>query len=265
MSRFAEDTAVERVGGGQYRAHITDRWSIGSGPNGGYLSAILVRAMQASVADADHALRVFNVHFLAPPTWGDADVLVSVERAGRTLTSVTARIVQSGRPLVVAMAAFGASRTSPEFATHDALPYALPSAGAPAPLAEVPDGVPAIAQRYGYEIVDDPRITGEPVLGGWLRLEDGAPFDTAGVVAAADAWLPVAGLHLPDPVLVPTVELTVYVRRALPPEGIGEHIATRLRSSLVAEGYVEEDGELWDARGELVAISRQLSVVRPVR
>ena len=39
-------------------------------------------------------------------------------------------------------------------------------------------------------------------------------------------------------------------------------IAASFRTKFLCDGYFEEDGELWDSTGRLVALSRQLAVTR---
>ena len=56
---------------------------------------------------------------------------------------------------------------------------------------------------------------------------------------------------------VPTVEFTVHMR-GVPAPG---PIACRFRSHVVQGGFWEEDGEMWDSQGQLVAMSRQLALV----
>ncbi len=57
---------------------------------------------------------------------------------------------------------------------------------------------------------------------------------------------------------VPTIELSVNVRK-IPDTLILKAI---FKSRFISSGLVEEDGELWDTTGELVAISRQISKYR---
>jgi acyl-CoA thioesterase len=54
-----------------------------------------------------------------------------------------------------------------------------------------------------------------------------------------------------------TIELTVYVR-ARPAPG---WLACRVSTRYVIEGYHEEDFEIWDSAGQLVAQSRQLALL----
>jgi acyl-CoA thioesterase len=54
-----------------------------------------------------------------------------------------------------------------------------------------------------------------------------------------------------------TVELTVYLRARPAPGWLAYRMATRY----LADGYFEEDAEIWDSAGRLVAQSRQLGLV----
>ena len=50
---FDADTAVTPLGEDRYGVTLLDRWNIVDGPNGGYLAAIMTRAMSETVAEPD--------------------------------------------------------------------------------------------------------------------------------------------------------------------------------------------------------------------
>ena len=57
MTAFDAATETTPAGDGLHTAVCDTAWSAPRGPNGGYLAAIVLRAMQAEVADPDRAPR----------------------------------------------------------------------------------------------------------------------------------------------------------------------------------------------------------------
>ena len=75
----------------------------------------------------------------------------------------------------------------------------------------------------------------------------------------ADAWFPAPWPRLAELAPAPTIDLTVHFRTALPlPDSL---LLGRFTSSLVRDGFFDEDGELWTPDGTLVAQSRQLGLL----
>jgi acyl-CoA thioesterase len=99
------------------------------------------------------------------------------------------------------------------------------------------------------------RLTEKSELKGWIRFKDGRPFDQLSILLLADSF--------PPPVLasqgviawIPTIEMSVNIR-SLPK---AKWLRCIFCSRFINSGFVEEDGELWDENGEIVAISRQIS------
>ncbi|MBV9953602.1 MAG: thioesterase family protein [Acidimicrobiia bacterium] len=263
-ARFDTDTAVVPNGDGSYAARMDGGWWIQRGPNGGYVAAVLVQALTASVDDRDRPLRSLTVHYLAPAVEGPVEVEVSTDRNGRTIRFVSARMLQGERLIAIARAAYAVPNPAgPAFADATFPAYAPPSDddGRSQPVGIVP-----MRDRYDYSHVlgapwDGPSSQAE--TGGWIRLREPRPYDAALVVALTDAWYPAIFTRVQEPMGVPTIDLTVHIRsvdalRLMRPE---DWMAVRFRTTVASEGFLEEDGELWTPDGTLVAHSRQLGLI----
>jgi acyl-CoA thioesterase len=264
-TEFDRATAVDPLGDGAWATAIDAGWFAGRGPNGGYLAAAVLRAMVAELDDDAREPRSLTCHYLRPPAAGPARIDVTVERSGRATSTLTARLAQDGRACVLGVAAFGID-----------VPARADYAGAP-PAVPAPDEVPAADNRAsGLQIVSRfevrPALGGamfagadEALTGGWLRFSEPRRTDAIALAMFADAWFPAPWVRLRGPVSAPTIDLTVHFRgpraaRALAP---GEPVLAVFRSTTAADGFFEEDGELWTRDGVLLAQSRQLALLEP--
>src|SRR3954470_12484666 len=106
MSKFERDTSVSEVEAGVFEGHVNRDWWIVFGPNGGFLAAMLVKAMGASVQDDTRMARSLTIHYTAAPVEGPVRILTTIERAGRSLTTLSARMEQGDRLIALAIGAF---------------------------------------------------------------------------------------------------------------------------------------------------------------
>lgn len=264
MTRFATDTAVSARGAGLYDATIDRGWWIERGPNGGYLAAIVLRAVLAEAGSDERRPRSMTLHYLRPPTEGPCEVEVIVERAGRGLSTVSARLRQAGRDCVLALVALGVDRPGPSL--HDHGPPDAPAAADVPPPSDRTTVGPDIPFRHRFELRPTlgtlPFQPGpEALTGGWIRAADDDAVDEVLLAALTDSWPPAVFSKLELPVGVPTVELTIHFRNA-PPRAPGWCLV-RFRTREASEGYLEESGEVWSVDGRLLAESRQLAVLLP--
>jgi acyl-CoA thioesterase len=266
VNAFAAATAVTPAGDGLYTADISPDWWVFTGPNGGYVASVVLRAMTERVGDAQRPARSLTVHYLRPAKAGAAEVRTSVARAGRSLSTVTAELYQGGERVALATAAFAAAREG-GWAFHDAVapavprPADLPTIGLPTPV------MPPIAHRFEYR-----PVTVDPVFGGapradvtsWLRLREPAPYDPVLLATVSDAHAPAVFVKATAPLATATVDLTVHFRTAAAAGHATGWCLGAFRSTVAADGYVEEDGEMYAEDGTLLAQSRQLAVLVPL-
>ena len=265
MSGFAEATAVRPAADG-YDVMIDGAWSTPRGANGGYLAAMMLRALAGAVDD-DKPPRSLTCHYLRVPDVGPAEISVTLERSGRAISTLSARMTQDGEPCVLAVAAFGVELDS-----------ALDYADLPRPTVAPPDGppesvhpkAPPIAHRFdGWPVVGPALFSGadDATTGGWLRTNPPSPADAFAIAQYTDAWLPAPWTRLARPAMAPTIDLTIHFRRTLPWAGADPPapILLQVSSTTSAEGYFEEDAGDLGAHGTLLAQSRQLALLRPLR
>lgn len=262
MSSFREDTAVVRTPDGAYEAQISEGWWVVRGPHGGYLASILLRALTETVGDEDRSPRSLTVHYAAAPKVGPVRIETEVIRSGRSLSTVSARMTQDGKSVAVAVAAFSTPWSGFDY-TDVTMPETIPpDQGFPVHEAE---GVPPfIKQFHMMGTFGAVPFSGaeRAKLGGWFRLAEPNVADPVVVATLMDAWPPVVFPVATEPLVAPTVDLTIHFRSPLPHPGAepDDYYLGVFWSHLARDGFFEEDGELWSKDGVLLAQSRQLAL-----
>ncbi|MEE9415919.1 MAG: thioesterase family protein [Acidimicrobiales bacterium] len=256
---FDTETAVRLVEPGRWTTDVSDRWNIGDNPNGGYLVTSVLRAMSELSSHTDPL--TVTTHFLRPGSALEAGIVeAELIRTGRTLSTLRGRLVQNGKGRVEVLAAFTDLSTSDEPLVTIAPPDLPP----------VEDCVERSGLEQGVDlpIMDRTNVrlhpsqaqagaAGEPVVSGWIRFVDGREPDTLSLLLFADAFPPSLFGTLGYVGWVPTVEMTVHIRRRPAPGWIrGRFEATDLTG-----GRVIESGQLWDSTGALVAQTRQIGLL----
>jgi acyl-CoA thioesterase len=261
VASFVVDTAVEDLGGGSFRGHVSADWFTPRGANGGYLAAVVLRAIMAAEIDAARAPRSLTLHYLRPPGPGDVEIVVTEERRGGSVSTYSARMEQDGRLCVLALAAL-----SQDFDSSLNYGPSMPDVAPPNGLASRKGDpkLPPIARRFATQgAVGYAPFSGGPeaLSGGWIAFDDdeASPLDAPALAMLSDAWLPSMFVLVQDFIGVPTIDLTIHFRART--EGRTGPALAIFRSRSSAEGFFEEDGELWSEDGTLLAQSRQLGPV----
>ena len=261
MTRFERDTAVTPLGDGRYEATVSPDWRIVRGTNGGHLAAMLLRAMSATIDDPSRTPVTYTAHFARVPKETTVEIETTVERTGRTVSNVSARMLQDGKVQVVGLAAYSTARTGPDFAD-----LSMPEAPRPEDLDQAADrGDFPFGHHFDFRQVppSDPSRA-EVML--WMRLREPQPLDHPVIVQLADAWAPAVFVKLGaggGGAGVPTIELTCHFREPLPLAGARDddwYLAV-FRTLTSRAVFIEEDGWLWSRSATLVAQSRQCALL----
>ena len=274
---FDRGIAVTAQADGAYAADLDGGWVVGGGVNGGYLLAVIGNAVRTRLLESGH-VDPFSVsaHYLSASVPGPAVVETELVRAGGRFSTVAATLVQHVDgvriPRISALATYGdldAAHDADTDAAAAALHLALPAPELPpreecVRSSDAPKEFKKVApllDRFGT-LLDPPTATwaiGKPsrkgLIQGWFELADHRPLDPLALLMVVDALPPVT-FDLGMPGWAPTLELTAHVR-AKPAPGWA---IVRHYTRTVAGGLFEEDCEVWDSTGRLVAQSRQLAL-----
>jgi acyl-CoA thioesterase len=277
-TKFDRDTAVWREAGSEraqlgqqtvFGAEVAPDWRAGRGPHGGYLAAMLLRALVESVADDTRAPRSLTIHYARAPEPGPVRISTVLEREGRSLSTLSARMHQGQELIALVLSAFSLPWGGPEI--DDGL---MPEVAPPDPSREgvklIEHGGPEFAKR----IVLQPRMEGRPFADtgqpmeilGWIGLAEPRPIDALSLAFFSDALIPAPFMRLTEFAAVPTIDLTVHFRAHMPrkPDPDPRELClARAQTELIHDGFFVEDGAIWAPDGALLAQSRQLAIVIP--
>jgi acyl-CoA thioesterase len=260
---FDADTEVKVLGEGRFGISIGERWWVEKGPNGGYIAAIVLRAIQ-KMAGPERAPRSLTVHFPRSPAAGAAEISVAVEREGGRASFLSARLEQDGRLQATALAVLAEDWDATGYSEVE-MPEVEPPGELYEPDPAIAPGVPTMFQNYSVRpaLGDSAFSGGPPYSGVWLRAREPRLLDAPLATAILDAWFPAPFVRIESAAPAPTIDYTVHFRAPLPPAGASaeDPFLAVFKSGLARDGFFEEDGELWSADGTLLAQSRQLALL----
>jgi acyl-CoA thioesterase len=260
MHTFDRGIAVTRQDQGAYRGTVSADWSINENPNGGYLMALCARAALAE--SQKPSLSIFTTAFLSRCAPGEAEIQVTPLGASARFERCRVDLFQEGELRTSTLGTFTDRGSRSGGSRLEAGPPDLAPAEACVPIPEMP----GYTLFRHLDVRLDPAcagwMSGEPAerseIQGWVRFRDDRPPDEGTVLLFADAFPPAVLASHGMVAWVPTLECSVNLRQI--PES--PWLKGRFRSRFLHQGMVEEDGELWDETGALIALSRQIAQFR---
>ena len=242
---------------------LDGRWHITGHLNGGYLAAVCGQIAVEAIGSGTPF--TISTHYLAPARGaGPADAEVQLLREGR-LSTARVSLSRDGVLLLESLVTVGTPKA------HEALREDAPVPDFPAWEDCVDSGSSPFAEQPGNEVLRhvelhlDPAhasaIAGGPplekaVVRGRIAYRDGSPAD---VFLATAAW----DLMPPTPWFVHlwTGTPTVAAQVVLWPGELQGPLVLEARAETIRDGVADETARIWDARGHLVASSRQTVIL----
>ena len=268
---------------GRYRGCVDQRYFTARGPNGGYLLAIVIKALLEHVDPAStRQLRRLTIQYHHTPSAGELGVRVSLTKAGKLIVQCEATAEQDRRPILKVLATLSTRDLS---CSGEKDSVVAPDAGAPpstdAPSVTLeryrPDGTRwlrvhdrmppihhqvKIAPIFGNYFGTPARKGNGGGAGGWVYVP-GQRLDEPYVLLLADLWLPASFSLVDGPARAPTIELSVNLR-PLPPGGLAPQPVLACHEATACQGgFVEETGALFLANGKPLATFEQSALLLP--
>lgn len=266
MHQFDSDTCPVHGSDGKLTLDISDKWSINSTPNGGYIMALMTRAMEPEIEN--HIVKnpgacIVTANYLARCACEPAVILVETMGESRHFIRRQARLIQKDTEKIRAMATFLKPAETQLSSRHESEPE---------PVAPWEECAP-IPPMEGYTLFDqvemrlDPACTGwvknqlsrRSVMKGWIGFKQSRCIDPPAVTLFADCFPPPVFTSQGMAPWIPTIEYSVNIRQMPATPRLKCIFTTRFISS----GLLEEDGEIWDEKDNLVALSRQIAKYHP--
>jgi acyl-CoA thioesterase len=261
-AEFDRDIALEQTSKHEYAAHLPAGWVVGAGVNGGFLLAAMGHAVRRAEGHPDPF--TMSAYYLSASRPGPAVITTRVIREGRSVSTLAVDLSQEGSHRITALATYGDLDALPHDVETTATEPDLPPRDQCVGIGEAPEEfrrtAPPLLSRF--HLLFDPATAGWAVgkpsggamIQAWFRLNGEREPDPLALLLAVDA-MPPTTFELGRFGWAPTLELTVHVR-ARPAPG---WLKLRHETRNLAGGMFEEDAQVWDSAGRLVAQSRQLA------
>lgn len=242
---------------------LPEGWGQGRALFGGLTAAIAWQHAHLGASSEQH-LRALTVSFVAPVQPGTATLKRRILREGKNVTQIAVDIEQAGEVVLAALASYGRSRPSRVRVVD------LPSAHVP-PREQGPafppiDILPEFTSHFDYRVsLGGLPFTGNASreFGGWMRFRaEQQPMTIGLLLGMVDAWPPAVLPHLTAPAPASSLTWTIEFPEPLDNQ-LNSHDWWQYAAYIdyANEGYGHTHAHIWDAAGNLVAISRQTVTV----
>jgi acyl-CoA thioesterase len=251
------------------KGFITNKYSIGDAPNGGYLMAMGISAIRQSIPFRDPLS--ITAHYISKTLENiDADFEVKILNIGKSTSTAEVSIIQENKLKCKFIGIFGTINKFKGL-THmnceaPQLPKVEECIDASKQIRKSFGDKLNIAQEFDMYLPKDDHFLNSSLkakkgniaaLNGWIKFADNRPLCLRSLSFFCDA-LPPASLNLHASGWIPTMEYTVHFW-GRPIENT-KYFRAKLYSNIIQNGNLEEICEIWSEDGSLLlAKSRQLA------
>jgi len=254
---------VTQQAAGHYIAALHPAIGVMGNPNGGYVLGLATKALYLH-NPGQHLVSITCYFLAAPKSEHNIDIYIQALRQGRSVSYWSIDIYQAGKHCHRITASMSPDLGfSPENHMAIQAPEILPAEACE----------PITLPRFAKGLSESIRYLMEPALiqdiknlpsdrqhlDAWMGFNDSADIKVWHILFFLDAMFPPIFLVKGIIGWVPTLELTVQLRNMPTSKLVQCHFKTQT----LTHGILEEDGQMWDQNGNLIAISRQTAMFKP--
>jgi acyl-CoA thioesterase len=258
----------EQRGNLHYAGTFSKDWYQGKGVFGGIVAAAFMHATCDALVkhEVNRKPRTMTVHFMAAPQAIETELLLKVEKTGRLVSFVSARMLQNRETVALATITLGHARDKDHHTKAEVIylpPRKAPQYPDPKLVFEVPQDMPLMPTyckylSYRFCAGDAPYSKStNPITGGYSQFRENYRLGYAHLCAMLDTWPPAFFACLSKPSAAATVDLT-YHFYTQEPELCDPPFLYHGEILGMMDGYADEKGFLWDFQGRALASARQL-------
>ncbi|KAF2280860.1 uncharacterized protein EI97DRAFT_428954 [Westerdykella ornata] len=280
MPTWSEATAVKKVDNGVYEGFLYDDWCIGSVPNGGYVTGIIMEVVKTHFSttlakqNQPHTIAL-HVEFLRRTQKGPVTFKVEDVKLGRQTSIVHVHLSQEGREEVIAYVTNSNIDTEEGFSFDTE--YKLTPPPPPVDLAKLEQNKDEHWEAHAKMPFSEFRKATQKVVwhfprkghvakntaDEWLCFADGTSFTDTSIAFVADMFPQLIESYrdkTQGPFWYPTLLLNLDIKKALPPQGV-KWLAIRVQMKKIKNGRMDIEVHVHDAEGDLVALSHHVGFV----
>ena len=262
FENFKDDISVLEEEPNLWKGNLSDRWSIGSTPNGGYSMAFAAKAISNSLVHKDPLS--ISANYLERLDFGETLVKVSPIHVTKSTSTARAELIQQERIRVIFTATFTdfsksngldlSIRKEPNFEPYENC-VLQPFKEGFNPMLEK-----NIEKKYCKDSLwwEKSHKENQAALNLYMSWPEKETADLFTLILFLDATTPPIFNKLGSVGWVPTITLTSHIR-GFPVSG---PLKVSAKTEFVTKGFMEEDREIWDAEGNLVGQSKQMAKLR---
>lgn len=239
---------------------VPDNWAQGRTVFGGLSAALVYTAIQQRISD-QRTLRSLTTNFIGPLEANTPfSIEVDVLREGKNVTQIVGKAIQDQKVCIMSQACFGVDRQS-KIRVKNSDTHTMPLPKKAKFIPQIPKITPKFFRHMDLAIEEGGLpFTGSKLstLKGWMRFKQPPASITDGhLIALIDAWPPTLLQMMRWPAPASTMSWNLEFIHPHSPVAPTDWFAYQAQTRQAENGYGHTEANIWDAQGELVAISRQ--------